>query len=106
MLQWHAENAKGNPNIIHAKERCAAGIIEAIGCFNLGPNTSPRDVADFMECKLETANPGHEVVKFYMFYERWRRSEIDNCETYIASLKASCVCYCPFFSFNVMFLSH
>ncbi|XP_022742222.1 sucrose-phosphatase 2-like [Durio zibethinus] len=90
LLQWHAENARGNPNIIHAKERCAAGIIEAIGHFNLGPNTSPRDVADFMECKLENANPGHEVVKFYVFYERWRRGEIDNCETYIASLKASC----------------
>ncbi|XWS56105.1 hypothetical protein CRYUN_Cryun09bG0057800 [Craigia yunnanensis] len=39
---------------------------------------------------LESTNPGHEVVKFDMFYERWRRGEIDNCETYIASLKASC----------------
>ncbi|OMO95041.1 Sucrose-phosphate phosphatase [Corchorus capsularis] len=90
LLQWHAENAKGNPNIIHAKERCAAGIIEAVGHFNLGPNTSPRDVADFMECKVENVNPGHEVVKFYLFYERWRRGEIDNCEAYLASLKACC----------------
>ncbi|XP_040948033.1 sucrose-phosphatase 2 isoform X3 [Gossypium hirsutum] len=33
---------------------------------------------------------GYEVVKFYLFYERWRRGEAANCETYIASLKASC----------------
>ncbi|XP_022766911.1 sucrose-phosphatase 2-like isoform X2 [Durio zibethinus] len=90
LLQWHAENAKGNPNIIHAKERCAAGIIEAIGRFKLGSNTSPRDCADFMEYKLDIVNPCYEVVNFYLFYERWRRGEIDNCETYIASLKASC----------------
>ncbi|EOY08562.1 Sucrose-6F-phosphate phosphohydrolase family protein isoform 3 [Theobroma cacao] len=99
LLQWHAENAKGNPNIIHAKERCAAGIVEAIGHFNLGPNASPRDVADFIECKLENVNPGHEVVRFYLFYERWRRGEIDNCEAYIASLKASCVCLPAFLYF-------
>ncbi|GLT61898.1 hypothetical protein SLA2020_345720 [Shorea laevis] len=88
LLQWHAENAKNNPKIIHATERCAAGIIQAIGHFNLGPNTSPRDVTDFEERILE--NPGHEVVKFYLFYERWRRAEIENCETNMSSLKASC----------------
>lgn len=91
LLQWHAENAKNNPKIIHAKERCAAGIIEAIGHFHLGPNLSPRDVADFTECELENVNPGHEVVKFYLFYERWRRAEVDHSEVYIASLKANCV---------------
>ncbi|PON42062.1 HAD-superfamily hydrolase, subfamily IIB [Parasponia andersonii] len=88
LLQWHAENARDNPKIIHAKERCAAGIIEAIGHFHLGPNLSPRDVADFSECKLENVNPGHEVVKFYLFYERWRRAEVAHSEAYIASLKA------------------
>ncbi|KAK8672093.1 hypothetical protein V6N13_110467 [Hibiscus sabdariffa] len=89
LLQWHAENAKGNPNIIHAKERCAAGIIEAIGHFNLGSNSSPRDVANFVECKVDHVNPGFEVVKFYLFYERWRRGEADNCESYLASMEAS-----------------
>ncbi|KAK0585993.1 hypothetical protein LWI29_037508 [Acer saccharum] len=89
LLQWHAENAKDNPKIIHATERCAAGIIQAIGHFNLGPSTSPRDVTDFSDSELENVNPGHDVVKFYLFYERWRRAEVENCETYLASVKAS-----------------
>ncbi|KAE8125239.1 hypothetical protein FH972_020072 [Carpinus fangiana] len=90
LLQWHAENAKNNPKIIHATERCASGIIQAIGHFSLGPNTSPRDVTDFLDCKLENVNPGHEVVKFYLFFERWRRAEVENSEPYLASLKAAC----------------
>lgn len=90
LLQWHAANAKGNPKIFHATERCASGIIQAIGHFKLGPNLSPRDVPNFMKSKLENVNPGHEVVKFYLFYERWRRGEVENCETFLASLKASC----------------
>ncbi|XP_030926471.1 probable sucrose-phosphatase 2 [Quercus lobata] len=90
LLKWHAENAKNNPKIIHATERCAAGIMQAIGHFGLGPNTSPRDIMDFLDCKLENVNPGHEVVKFYLFYERWRRAEVENFEPYLASLKATC----------------
>lgn len=76
LLQWHAENARNNPNIIHATERCAAGIIQAIGNFSLGPNVSPRDIRDFQKCKVEIFNSSHEVVKFYLFYERWRRAEV------------------------------
>lgn len=91
LLQWHTENAKDNPKIIHATERCAAGIIQAIGHFNLGPNISPRDITDFEECKLENANPGHEVVQFFLFFERWRRAEVENSEIYISILKSKCV---------------
>lgn len=91
LLQWYAQNAKDNPKVIHATERCAAGIIQAIGHFNLGPSVSPRDVSDFTECNLENVNPGHELVDFYVFYERWRRGEVDNSEAYLAALRAICV---------------
>ncbi|KAH9604777.1 hypothetical protein KSS87_004294 [Heliosperma pusillum] len=90
LLQWFAQNGKGNPKIIHATERCAAGIIQAIGHFGLGPNISPRDVVDFNDCPLKCVNPGHEIVKFYLFYERWRRGEVDNSEAYYSSLKSVC----------------
>ncbi|KAF5737390.1 hypothetical protein HS088_TW13G00270 [Tripterygium wilfordii] len=90
LLHWHADNAKNNKKIIHATERCAAGIIQAIGHFGLGPNTSLRDIGDLSDHKLEKFNPGHEVVKFYLFYERWRRAEVDNSEMYLAALGASC----------------
>ncbi|KAG6596640.1 Sucrose-phosphatase 1, partial [Cucurbita argyrosperma subsp. sororia] len=72
LLQWHAENAKDNSKIIHASERCAAGIIQAISHFNLGPSTSLRDVKDFLNSNLEPESIGHEIVKFYLFYEKWR----------------------------------
>ncbi|KAM6547803.1 hypothetical protein CsatB_019479 [Cannabis sativa] len=90
LLHWHAENAKDNPKIIHATKECAAGIIEAIGYFNLGPNVSPRDVADTLECKMDCMNPGLETVKYFLFYERWLRAEIDRSDLYIANLKANC----------------
>ncbi|KAL0308227.1 UNVERIFIED_CONTAM: Sucrose-phosphatase 2 [Sesamum radiatum] len=91
LLQWHAANAKANPKIIHATERCAAGIIQAIGHFKLGPSTSPRDVMDTSDAKMETFDPAYEVVKFYLFYKRWRRAEVEQTEQYLANLKAVCV---------------
>ncbi|KAJ4720516.1 Sucrose-phosphatase [Melia azedarach] len=87
LLQWHSENAKNNPNIIHATERCAAGIIQAIGNFGLGSNVSPRDIRDFQKCKVDIPSPGHQVVKFYLFYERWRRAEVEMSEHHIESLR-------------------
>ncbi|XP_011094210.1 sucrose-phosphatase 2-like [Sesamum indicum] len=90
LLQWHAANAKANPKIIHATERCAAGIIQAIGHFKLGPSTSPRDVTDSSDAKMETFDPAYEIVKFYLFYERWRRAEVEQTEQYLANLKSVC----------------
>ncbi|KAL6988161.1 Pre-mRNA-splicing factor spp2 [Sarracenia purpurea var. burkii] len=90
LLQWHAENAKDNPKIIHATERCAAGIIQAIGHFNLGQSLSPRDVIDSLDSETENFEPGHEIVTFFLLLERWRRAEMEFSELYLAGLKASC----------------
>ncbi|XP_021815554.1 sucrose-phosphatase 2-like isoform X1 [Prunus avium] len=88
LLQWYAENAHRNPNILHATERCAAGIIQAIGNFHLGPNVSPRDIKDFQKCKVKNFSPAHEVVKFYLFYERWRRAKVEKSEQYFQNFKS------------------
>ncbi|XP_022968607.1 sucrose-phosphatase 1-like isoform X1 [Cucurbita maxima] len=90
LLQWYAENVKDNLKITHATERCAGGIIEAIGRFQLGPNLSPRDIIDFKGCccKVETTDPYFEVVKFYVLYERWRRGEVEKLEVYLEHLKS------------------
>lgn len=89
LLQWYIENAKGNPKIIHSTKRCVGGIIEAIGTFQLGPNLSPRDMIDYRGCcKVESVDPGFEVVKFYVLYERWRRGEVEKSELYLEYLKS------------------
>ncbi|KAL5555023.1 hypothetical protein UlMin_037259 [Ulmus minor] len=84
----------------------AAGIIQAIGHFHLGPNISPRYVIDFSECSLENVNPGHEMVKFNLFYEKWRRGEIDYNMVYIASLKADCCTICSICMFLFIVSNH
>lgn len=99
LVKWHAENAKDNEKIIHATERGAAGIIQAFGRFEIGPATSPRDFTDFMDPLTENnflhrmpegCHAGHLIVKFYLFYERWRRGEIQNIDSNITSLKTCC----------------
>ncbi|XP_061372139.1 sucrose-phosphatase 1-like isoform X1 [Gastrolobium bilobum] len=89
LLQWHAQNAKDNASILHASERCAAGIIQAIGHFKLGPNLSPRDVSDIAE-DVENASPGYEVVKISLLIEKWRRAEVENSEMFLSNLKDDC----------------
>ncbi|KAL9319021.1 hypothetical protein ACSQ67_015538 [Phaseolus vulgaris] len=87
LLHWYAENARSNPQIIHATERCAAGILQAIGNFSLGPNVSPRDIRDCMSSR-KVLGPSHEVVMFYIFYERWRRGEVENPKQYMQTFKS------------------
>ncbi|KAK7278768.1 hypothetical protein RJT34_23804 [Clitoria ternatea] len=86
LLQWHAENAKDNPKILHASERCASGIIEAIGHFKLGPNLSPRDVPDD---HFESMSPSLEIVNFSLLLEKWRRADVEKSELVIAGIKAA-----------------
>ncbi|CAH2064161.1 unnamed protein product, partial [Thlaspi arvense] len=88
LLQWHEENAKDNPNIILASERCGAGMIEALQRFNLGPSVSPRDVLDSENFQEGILDPAHEVVQFYLFYERWRRGEVEKSDKYLQNLKS------------------
>ncbi|XP_015692810.2 probable sucrose-phosphatase 3 isoform X2 [Oryza brachyantha] len=86
LLQWYEENAKINPMIIHSTERCAVGIMQAIGHFKLGPNISPRDL-EFPYPKLDTIKPAGAVVKFYALYEKWRRGEVQNSPSIMQYLK-------------------
>ncbi|CAJ2673527.1 unnamed protein product [Trifolium pratense] len=87
LVEWYAQNTRDNAQITHATERCAAGIMQAIGNFSLGPNVSPRDIKDSM-LNIKILSPSHEVVMFYLFYERWMRGEIVNSEQYIQNLKS------------------
>jgi sucrose-6F-phosphate phosphohydrolase len=86
LLQWRAENAKDNPKVIHATERCAAGIIQAIGHFKLGPNVSPRDV-EFPYVKEDSFKPTAAVVKFYVLCEKWRRADVPKTDSVIEYFK-------------------
>lgn len=88
LLKWHEEHAKDNPNIFLASERCAAGMIEALQRFNLGPSASPRDVFDIDNFHAESLNIANEVVQFYLFYERWRCGEVEKSDKYLQNLKS------------------
>ncbi|CAN6469154.1 unnamed protein product [Victoria cruziana] len=89
LLLWYAENAKNNPKIIHATERCASGIIQALGHFKLGPAISPRDISDYSHSNTEGFTLGHEVVKFYCLYERWCRADTENQEMHLQVIKST-----------------
>uniref|UniRef100_M1BX64 Sucrose-phosphatase 1 n=1 Tax=Solanum tuberosum TaxID=4113 RepID=M1BX64_SOLTU len=39
---------------------------------------------------MENFVPAYEIVKFYLFFEKWRRGEIENSDLYLSNLKAVC----------------
>ena len=91
LLHWYAENARDNPRIFHASERCASGIIQAMQHFGLQPNISPRDTQTLLEDKNhenDYAMVANLVVEFYLLRERWERGEIEQSENVLKSLKA------------------
>jgi hypothetical protein len=79
-----------NPKIIHSTKRCAAGIMQAIGNFKLGPNVSARDL-ELPHPKLGIIKPADVVVKFYIIYEKWRRGELQKSSSVIQYLKSIAV---------------
>ncbi|KAK1643478.1 hypothetical protein QYE76_061283 [Lolium multiflorum] len=66
--------------------RCAAGIIQAIGHFKLGPNVSPRDI-EFPYVKEDSFKPTASVVKFYVLCEKWRRADVPKADSVIEYFK-------------------
>lgn len=96
LVRWNEKFAENNPKIIYATERCAAGIIEAIGYFGLGSSISPRDRVDFSESETKNMSPNHEIVMFYLFYEKWRRAEVEKTESFH---KLSSIRVCLFWTF-------
>lgn len=103
LLQWYAKNVKDNPKIIHATERCASGIIQAIGHFKLGTNLTPRDAPDVAK-DIENASPGYEIVKLNLLSEKWRRAEVEKSEQFLAGLEADCVCMLSHLANTISFL--
>ncbi|KAH7511401.1 hypothetical protein FEM48_ZijujUnG0017000 [Ziziphus jujuba var. spinosa] len=67
--------------------RLITSVMQRKNCCS-GKNVSPRDIKDFQKCKVEIINPGHEVVKFYLFYERCCRAEVEMAGQHMQNLKS------------------
>ena len=92
LLEWHARHAKNNQKIVHASQRCASGLIQAIGHFGLGPFVSPKDELTFSKHMKKQMHPGLEVVKLYLSCERWLRADVEKSEQFMQTLKSNFVC--------------
>ena len=96
LLKWHSEHTGDKSHIYLAKERCAAGILEAMKHFNLQPNVSPRDRPLSFETlgevsELTVSNVVHEVVDYLLLMEGWLKANVENSDTVFRRLKVSLV---------------
>lgn len=97
LLKWHSEYAGDKSHIYLAKERCAAGILEAMQHFNLQPNVSPRDQPRSFKTpggasQLTVSSVAHEVVDFLLLMENWLKADVENNDAVFSHLKSSLVC--------------
>lgn len=96
LLKWYSEYAGDKSHIYLAKERCAAGILEAMQHFDLQPNVSPRDRPRAFQTlggvtRLKLSNVAHEVVDYLLLVEHWLKADVDNTDIVFSRLKSSLV---------------
>lgn len=89
LLEWYEKKGEQNNKIVLATERCAGGIVQALGKFKLGPHLSPRDRMgpDGIQPLVTMSENGkpvgsgfaqREVVEFNTFFEKWMNGEVPN----------------------------
>lgn len=94
LLKWHSDHTGDKSHIYLAKERCAAGILEAMQHFDLQPNVSPRDRPGPFEAlggtsQLIVSSVAHEVVDYLLLMENWLKAGVENSDTVFSRLKSS-----------------
>lgn len=93
LLKWHSEHTGDKSHIYLAKERCAAGILEAMQHFNLQPNVSPRDRPPFLTLEgvsgISVSTVAHEVVEYLLLMENWLKADVENTDSAFSRLKSS-----------------
>nr|XP_024363221.1 sucrose-phosphatase 1-like isoform X4 [Physcomitrium patens] len=89
LRQWYDINGKHSSRLHLAKERCASGIVEAIGELSLGPHLSPFDRmnSNGIQPAVKASEKGQltpsgvaqrEVVEFNTFFTKWMNGEVPN----------------------------
>jgi len=96
LLKWHSEHTGDKSHIYLAKERCAAGILEAMQHFKLLTNVSPRDrPPSFLTLEgvsgISVTTVAHEVVEYLLLMENWLNAVVENTDTVFNRLKSSLV---------------
>lgn len=96
LLKWHSEHPGDKSHIHLAKERCAAGILEAMQHFDMQPNVSPRDRSpSFLTLEgvsgMSISTVAHEVVGYLLLMENWLKAEVEYTDTVFNRMKSSLV---------------